>query len=304
MATHFSAGWLLCCRICLSGSQVRRNVRDARLAPERDWIIMWTPMTDVNSRCESMWSRTTRGPACPYHSWQQMFALGFDRMTCKLFIVFRSWERISTDGTTVSIFHLWVLKIRNKFWCITIKFHKLRVIYYKTSPCCWTCKHVCIVIVKQVSILMQCWCRDVSGAQHEQKVWTGASLSGFQWLKAALDSPHDMLAEGHRSRRNLATCRRTMSLHTKWNRHPLTPPSFCQGGTFFRPFKMQQLFPIELLLLPLLLAFTKAWGYQRVKEKLPWLCRGPDCTIRAVREALYKGRAPGRARWRLALPPW
>lgn len=91
--------------------------------------------------------------------------------------------------------------------------------------------------------------------------------------------------------------------HIKWDRHPLTPPSFCQGVTF-SPFKMQQLFPIELLLLPLLLAFNKARGYQRVKEKLPWLCRSPDCTIRAVREPLYKGRARGRARWRLALPPW
>lgn len=89
----------------------------------------------------------------------------------------------------------------------------------------------------------------------------------------------------------------------KWNRHPHTPSSFCKGITFSLPFKMQQLFPIELLLLPLLLAFNKAWGYQRVKEKLPWLCCGPDCTIRAVREALYKGRARGRARWRLALPP-
>lgn len=90
--------------------------------------------------------------------------------------------------------------------------------------------------------------------------------------------------------------------HIEWDRHPLTPPSFCQGVTF-SPFKMQQLFPIELLLLPLLLAFNKARGYQRVKEKLPWLCRSPDCTIGAVREALYKGRARGRARWRLAFAP-
>lgn len=31
-------------------------------------------------------------------------------------------------------------------------------------------------------------------------------------------------------------------------------------------------------------------GYQRVKEKLPGLCHGPDCAIRAVREAFHKGR--------------
>lgn len=85
----------------------------------------------------------------------------------------------------------------------------------------------------------------------------------------------------------------------------LSSPSLCQGVTFSTPppFKTHQLFPIELLLLPLLLAFNKAQGYQRVKEKLPWLCRGPDCTIVAVREALYKGRALGRARWRLAFGP-
>lgn len=44
-------------------------------------------------------------------------------------------------------------------------------------------------------------------------------------------------------------------------------------------------------------------GYQRVNEKLRRLCCGPDCTIGAVREVLYKGRAQGRTRWRLALPP-
>lgn len=30
-------------------------------------------------------------------------------------------------------------------------------------------------------------------------------------------------------------------------------------------------------------------GYQRVKEKLPGLCHGPDCTISAIREACHKG---------------
>lgn len=114
------------------------------------------------------------------------------------------------------------------------------------------------------------------------------------------------LAEGRQPPRNHATCWRTMWLLHKsetdlpcslliLSRRNLSPP--------LAPFKMQQLFPIELLLLPLLLAFNKAQGYQRVKEKLPWLCRSPDCAIRAVREVLYKGRARGRARWRLALPP-
>lgn len=35
---------------------------------------------------------------------------------------------------------------------------------------------------------------------------------------------------------------------------------------------------------------TGMQGYQTVKEKLPGLCHGPDCAIRAVREAFHKGR--------------
>lgn len=148
---------------------------------------------------------------------------------------------------------------------------------------------------------------------------------------------------GRWSLRNHGTCRRENAVFfcpsqtTKWRTHSHTDPSTThfispQGVTFSPPSYLpaasleppcrcishpplgkQQLFPIELLLLPSLLAFNKAGGYQRVKEKLPRLCRGPDCTIGAVREALYKRRArrrgsvaekgKGGVRWRLPSPP-
>lgn len=54
-------------------------------------------------------------------------------------------------------------------------------------------------------------------------------------------------------------------------------PSFCGG---IPPIKMQQLFPIELLLLPLPLAFKKTWGYQRAKRN----CLGSAVAVIALSE--------------------
>lgn len=136
--------------------------------------------------------------------------------------------------------------------------------------------------------------------------WTPAILPEFQWWKKkeAFHSPPDKLAKGQRPLRNHATCWRTMSLSHKVRQTSPYSPLILSRHNLFPPSKCSNSFQLSCCCCHCYWLSIRHGVIKRVKEKLPWLCRSPDCTIRAVREVLYKGRARGRARWRLALPPW